>query len=240
MNMRTMAFAVALTLAQGAAWAGVTRTITPCSDGCEVKLEWSFSGKVESDLVIEERIPAGWSMKDSSVSTDSLDAWCCTNSIVRFAVNPNHVTNGSIVVTLESDSAQAGGRIAGNWQLYLDGTLTSGSVGGRLDLPVSASANAQQPVSTSGALPTVQAVEVWQAIPIKSFKFAADSSCELSYEAPKIGTLVVEGCEGLGKDWMTVKSVENVPAGAGTVTVEKDKTGNCRFYRMKLMTKENN
>lgn len=236
MNMRTMAFAIALTLAQGAVWAdGVTRTITPGSGGCEVKLEWSFSGNVESDLVIEERLASGWSVDGSSVSRDSLDAWCCTNSIARFAVNPTNVANGSISFRVSGASS---GTVVGTWQLYLNEELQKGAVGGDSDLKVSVVANVVQSVPTTGPSMETQTGKVWRAIPIKSFRIAANSSCELSYEASGKGTLVVEGCEGLGKTWTEVRRVENVPAGDGKVTLTQEEAGTCRFYRMKLLTTE--
>lgn len=237
MNMRTMAFAVALTLAQGAVCANVTRTITPGSGGCEVKLEWSFSGKVESDLVIEERLPSGWSMVDESVSIKLLDAWCCTNSFVRFAVNPTNVLNGSISFRVSGSSS---GTIVGTWQLYLNGKLQKGTVGGGANLPAS-SAVALIPSSgeVSGHEVKAQAVEVAIPVAIKAFKVEAGPQFVLSYAGlPSAGTLVVEGCAGLGQDWLEAKRKEGVVAGDGSVTLNAEEAKGFRFYRMKFLTTE--
>lgn len=230
------ALCLGLALAQGSLWAdGVTRSVEPVSGGCKVTLAWAFSGKVESDLVIEERLASGWSVDGESVSRDSLDAWCCTNSIARFAVNPTNVLNGSISFRINGTS---GGTVVGTWQLYLNGELRKGSVGGDSDLKVSVVANAVQSIPATGPSMETQTSKVWRAIPIKSFRITANSSCELSYEATETGTLVVEGCEGLGKTWAEVKRVEKVSAGDGNVTLTQGEAGACRFYRMKLLTTE--
>lgn len=235
MNMRTMAFAVALTLAQGAVCANVTRTITPGSGGCEVKLEWSFSGKVESDLVIEERFPTGWSVE--SIQADLLDAAWFTNSIVRFAVNPTNVLNGSISFRVSGSSS---GTIVGTWQLYLNGKLQKGTVGGGANLPAS-SAVALIPSSgeVSGHEVKAQAVEVAIPVAIKAFKVEAGPQFVLSYAGlPSAGTLVVEGCAGLGQDWLEAKRKEGVVAGDGSVTLNAEEAKGFRFYRMKFLTTE--
>lgn len=230
------ALCLGLALAQSAVWAdGVTRSVESVSGGCKVTLAWAFSGKVESDLVIEERLASGWSMVDESVPIVLLDAWCCTNSFVRFAVNPTNVANGSISFRINGTS---GGTVVGTWQLYLNGELRKGSVGGDSDLKVSVVANAVQSIPATGPSMETQTSKVWRAIPIKSFRITANSSCELSYEATETGTLVVEGCEGLGKTWAEVKRVENVSAGDGNVTLTQEEAGACRFYRMKLLTAE--
>lgn len=238
MNMRAMAFAVALTLAQGAVWAdGVTRSVEPVSGGCKVTLAWAFSGKVESDLVIEERFPTGLSVE--SIQADLLDAAWFTNSIVRFAVNPTNVANGSISFTITSDSAHDVGKIAGNWQLYLDGALQHGPVGGVDDLPASG-AVALIPSSTklSGLGVAEQAVEVEIPVPIKAFKVEAGPQFVLSYAGlPADGILVVEGCAGLGQGWGAAKR-ENVRAGDGSVVLNAKEAEGFRFYRMKLLTME--
>ena len=239
MNMRTMAFAVALALAQGTVWAnGVTRSVEPVSGGCKVTLAWTFSGTVESDLVIEERLAPGWSVDTTTVPFGSLDATSFSGSVARFAVKPSLLSaDGSISFVVRPDAESASGTVAGDWQMYLSGALQKGNVAAESRVATLSVASENQVGSGTESLEEAEIVET--AVAIKSFRVVDGSRIELSYAAlAKSGTLVVEGCEGLGKAWKPVKSKEDVPAGDGTVVVEKDEAGECRFYRMKLLTKE--
>ena len=65
---------------------GVTRSVEPVPGGCRITLAWEFSGKVESDLIIEERFAPGWSVVDSTVPFGSLDASWLSGHMARFAV----------------------------------------------------------------------------------------------------------------------------------------------------------
>lgn len=233
MNMRTMAFAVALTLAQSAVWAdGVTRSLEPVvgGDGCKVTLAWTFSGKVDSDLVIEECFAPGWSVDGSTVSFDdtivTFDAKWISGPVARFAVLG---AAGSISFIVRSQSAATSVSVKGEWQMYMDGSLRRGMVAGAEELSNLCASSGKQSSETA----ETSLVEV--PVAIKSFRVLDASRIELTYGGlPKTGTLVVQGCEGLGKTWMEVKRAA-VSTPDGTVTLEpKD----CRFYRMKLLTEE--
>ena len=239
MNMRTMAFAVALTLAQGAAWAdGVTRSVESVSGGCKVTLAWAFSGKVESDLVIEERFAPGWSVDDATVPFGSLDATWFSGTVARFAVkNSLLATPGSISFTVKSGAGAASGTVSGDWQAYLGGLPRKGTVTGNAVLAVIPLASQSPASGTADLAANAKTVEI--AVSIMSFKVLGGSLIELSYKGlAKTGTLVVEGCEGLGKAWTEVKREGNVPAGDGKVSLTQEEAGACRFYRMKLLTTE--
>lgn len=238
MNMRTMAFAVALALAQGAVWAdGVTRSVEPVSGGCKVTLAWTFSGTVESDLVIEERLAPGWSVDTTTVPFGSLDATSFSDSVARFAVKPSLLSaDGSISFVVRPDAESASGTVAGDWRMYLSGALQKGNVAAESRVATLSVASENQSGSGTESSEVTETVET--AVAIKSFRVVDGSRLELAYAGlVGSGTLVVEGCEGLGKAWKPVK-VENVLPGDGTVVVEKDEAGECRFYRMKLLTKE--
>lgn len=245
MNIRTMAFAVGLALAQGAVWAdGVTRSVKPVAGGCEVTLSWAFSGSVESDLVIEEQFTAGWSVDTSTVPYDKLDAsWVSTTAsgaaIARFAVKPSLIgaESGSIGYVIRPDNGVTSGLVSGGWRLYLNGTLQKAPVAGGTALSALASTPKLMKRVVMSARPAgEQLVEI--PVVITSFKLVDSSRIELSYVGlPKAGTLVIEGCENLGKTWSYIASAE-VLSGDGAVAVKSEDVGERRFMRMKLLTKE--
>ena len=233
------ALCLGLALAQCAVWAdGVTRSVEPVSGGCKVTLAWAFSGKVESDLVIEERFAPGWSVDDATVPFGSLDATWFSGTVARFAVkNSLLATPGSISFTVKSGTDAASGTVAGDWQAYLGGLPRKGAVAGNAALAAISLAPQNQMGGVANSAADAKTVE--RAVSIASFKVLGGSLIELSYKGLiKAGTLVVEGCEGLGKTWTEVKRVENAPAGDGKVTLTQEETGACRFYRMKLLTTE--
>ena len=239
--VQTMAvvLCLGLVLAQGSLWAdGVTRSVEPLPGGCKVTLAWAFSGKVESDLVIEERFAPGWSVDDATVPFGSLDATWFSGTVARFAVkNSLLATPGSISFTVKSRIGVVSGTVAGDWQAYLGGLPQKGAVAGNTALAVSALASQSQAGGAADSAANAKIVE--KAVSIASFKIVGGSQIELSYRGlSTAGTLVVEGCEGLGKTWTEVKRVENVPAGEGKVTLTQEEAGVCRFYRMKLFTTE--
>lgn len=239
--VQTMAVALCLglALAQGSLWAdGVTRSIEPVAGGCKVTLAWAFSGKVESDLVIEERFTPGWSVDDATVPFGSLDATWFSGTVARLAVkNSLLAAPGSISFTVKFGADAASGTVAGNWQAYLGGLPRKGLVSGNTVLAVPVLVSQGQAGGAANATANAKSVEL--AVAIASFKVLGGSLIELSYKGPaKVGTLVVEGCEGLGKPWAEVKRVENVPVGDGKVTLTQEEVGVCRFYRMKLLTTE--
>lgn len=121
-------------LMQGALFAeGVTRTVEPVLGGCRVTLAWDFSGSVESDLILEERFAAGWSVDGATVPFASLDASWLSGSVARFAVKPSLLSQaGSIAFTVVSDGATASGAVSGDWKMYRDGALRKGAVAGAL------------------------------------------------------------------------------------------------------------
>lgn len=231
------AIAFCAALAQGSllrAADGVTRTLESVAggDGCKVTLAWSFSGKVESDLVIEEKFAPGWSVDGSTVSFDdtivsfeSFDAKWISGPVARFAVLGKA---GSISFIVRSESATSVS-VKGEWQMYMDGSLKRGEVAGQNGL----SNLYASPGNRLSEKAETSLVEL--PVAIKSFRVLDASRIELTYGGlPKTGTLVVQGCEGLGKTWMEVKRAA-VSTPDGTVTLEpKD----CRFYRMKLLTEE--
>ena len=231
-NCVSMLFALCVMLAQGALWAdGVTRSVESVPGGCRVTLTWDFHGSVESALILEERFAAGWSVDDKTVPFSSCDATWFSGQIARFAVKPSLVEKtGSISFTVMSETELATGSVTGNWRMYLDGTLQNGTVVGSAGLSA-----LKGDVSVTSVADNTADEFVEMPVSIKSFKVLDGSRIELSYAGlVKAGTLVVEGCEGLGKTWMEVKRQE-VSAGEGTVNFEQ---GACRFYRMKLLTKE--
>ena len=244
--VKTMAAALCLglALAQGSLWAdGVTRSVEPVSGGCKVTLAWAFSGKVESDLVIEERFSPGWSVVDATVPFGSLDATWFSGNVARFAVKPAMLSaDGSISFVVKSETDSATGTVAGDWQLYLNGKLQRGRIAGSDQLSTLVATPVKASVIKTGIAKALEAAQVVElSVAIKSFKVLGDSRIELSYSGvTKPGVLVIEGCEGLGKGWTTVKRVDGVPVGDGKVVVEKDEAGDCRFYRMKLLAKEDN
>lgn len=243
MNMRTMAFAVALTLAQGVVWADVvvTRSVTPKAGGCTVELSWEVSGKVESDLIIQENFSEGWSADLGTVTpTNSLDAkWASpSNPVVRFAAKPSSLSSkASISFDVKATEGAPAITVAGDWRMYLDGALKRGNVAEAMGLAANSLVHQNQTGGAANLAANAKTVET--AVSIASFKVLGGSLIELSYKGlTKTGTLVVEGCEGLGKTWTKVKCVESVPIGDGNVTLTQEEAGECRFYRMKLLTEE--
>ncbi len=227
--------ACCLAMLQGALYAeGVTRSVEPVAGGCKVTLAWSFSGTVESDLIIEERMADGWSVDDSTVPFSSLDASWFSGRVARFAVKPSLLANaGSISFTVVSGAEPATGTVAGYWKMYLSGSLRKGDVAGQNGLSALAVKSGSGDTSgTSGSSVSETSVS------IASFKVLSGGVVELAYSSlDKSGTIVVEGCEGFSKPWAEVSRAA-VPAGAGKVTVESDEVGSCRFFRLKLLTEE--
>ena len=237
------ALCMVLTLVQGVLWADVvvSRSITPKAGGCTVELSWEVSGKVESDLIIEERFSEGWSVDlDTLTPVDSLDAkWASPSaSVARFAVKPSSLTSkSSISFDVKATEGITAGTVAGDWRMYLDGALKKGSVSGDAGLAANSLVHQNQAGGAANLAANAKTVET--AVSIASFKVLGGSLIELSYKGlTKTGTLVVEGCEGLGKTWTKVKCVESVPIGDGNVTLTQEEVGECRFYRMKLLTEE--
>ena len=217
---------------------GMTRSVEPVAGGCKVTLAWEFFGKIESDLVIEERFAQGWVVADSTVPFGSLDASWFSGSVARFAVKPSLLGSaGSISFTVVCGESTAAGNVAGDWKMYCDGALRKGAVTGESVMTALADA-----VSGSGATSGVAEASgtgsmVETAVAVKSFKVVA-GGIELGYSGvTKAGTLVVEGCEGLGKSWNEVARA-TVPSGDGKVSVKQDNVGMSRFFRMKLLTVE--
>ena len=221
---------------------GVTRSVEPVAGGCKVTLAWEFTGKVESGLVIEERLAQGWTVDDSTVPFASLDASWFSGNVARFAVKPSLLAEpGSISFTVMSGAKDASGTVAGDWMMYFDGSLNKGAVVGAKGLAaLSSVAVGTEGTSgmegTSGSVANATVVE--KALAIKSFKMLGGGVVELSYSGvAKAGALVVEGCAGLGKSWTEIKRAA-VAAGAGRVQLTADEIGVCRFFRMKLLTEE--
>ena len=230
------ALCLGLSLAQGSLWAdGVTRSLEPVPGGCKVTLSWVFSGKVESDLIIEERLARGWSVDDATVPFGSLDATWFPGSVARFAVKPNLLSRaGSISFVVRSADESASGTVSGDWQIYLGGTLRKGFVSGNALLSMSCDGPQDQP---GGASDSPEETTVETPVAIASFKVLPGSGIELAYVGVKTsGMLVVEGCKGLGSPWAVVKGNVAVVPGDGVVTLTNKEVGGCCFYRIKLIT----
>ena len=223
---------------------GVTRSVEPVAGGCRVTLAWEFTGKVESDLIIEERLANGWQVDDATVPFGSLDASWFSGNVARFAVKPTLLSDaGSISFTVVSGEEAASGTVAGDWKMYLDGELSKGAVAGQSGLAaLSAAAGTNGTDGTNGTEATTGSAEktgvVEKAVAITSFKILGGGVVELSYRSvSNAGTIVVEGCEGLGKSWNEVKRVA-VNAGDASVRLEPGEIGGIRFFRIKLLTDE--
>jgi hypothetical protein len=217
---------------------GVTRSVEPVAGGCRVTLAWEFTGKVESDLIIEERLAKGWFVDDATVPFGSLDASWFSGNVARFAVKPTLLANaGSISFMVVYGEGVASGAVAGDWKMYLDGELSKGAVAGQSGLAaLSAAAGTNGTDGTTGSAEKTGVVE--KAVAITSFKILGGGVVELSYRSvSKAGTIVVEGCEGLGKAWNEVKRVA-VNAGDASVRLEPGEIGGSRFFRIKLLTDE--
>ena len=220
---------------------GVTRSVEPVAGGCKVTLSWDLSGNVESALVIEERFASGWTVDGSTVPFGSLDASWLSGGVARFAVKPSLLAEaGSISFTVVSGEGAAAGTVAGDWKMYLAGSLQKGTVAGSGALAAlsanEGTAGTLGAVGTAGAAGNVSVVE--KAVAITSFKMLGGGVVELSYSGiEKAGTLVLEGCEGLGKPWTEVRR-DAVPAGSGNVQMEPAEAAGLRFFRLKLLTEE--
>ena len=239
MSHKTLShFALCLCLALpcGALFAdGVTRTLEPVSGGCRVTLAWELSGSVESDLIIEERLPRGWLVDDATVPFGSLDASWFSGSVARFAVKPVLLAQpGSISFTVVAGEGIISGAVVGDWKMYIGGALRKGVVAGANGLAVlsSVSSGASGSSSSSGAS---VADSTATTIAVKSFKMV-DGGFELSYsDQAASGTLVVEGCETLGGGWAEIKRSAVLP-GDDKVMLNPGEVGACRFFRLKFYT----
>jgi len=210
---------------------GVKRSVEPVSGGCKVTLSWDFVGNVESDLIIEEHFAQGWAVVDSTVPFGSLDASWFSGNIARFAVKPAFLAEAGSISFVVASSGESSGAVAGNWKMYLGGTLRKGNVVGGDSLSAVAAASGSSAVAGSSSGEEY-------SVAIASFKIVSGGSAELAYAGlPKAGVLVVEGCEGLGKAWSELKRL-SAAVGDGKVTLDKDEVGVCRFMRMKLLTEE--
>ena len=232
---KLLAGGMCLALAQGALGASrVTRTVEPIEGGCRVSLTWSFSGNVESDLIVEERLTPGWMVDAETVPFGSLDASWFSGNVARFAIKPTLLAeDGEISFCVRGTAA---GSVSGSWQMYLDGVLCKGTVAGSSALSFASKADVAVAEGTGAAEKTGTTKET--AVSIASFKVDGASGIELSYVGLKgAGELVVEGCVGLGKTWAEVGRFA-VSVGDGTVRLRQDEIGACRFYRMKFLTTE--
>ncbi len=211
---------------------GVTRSVESVSGGCKVTLAWEFSGKVESDLIIEERFAQGWSVDSTTVPFASLDASWFSGRVARFAVKPSLLAKaGSISFTVLSGEGAGSGVAIGDWKMYLGGALRKGTVAGHGDLVVAGT------TGTTGAAGTTEtAGTTGTGVAIKGFKMVG-TFIELSYVEAPAGTLVVEGGAEFGKPWAEIKRM-TVPAGDGKVVLGLDDAGSCRFFRLKILAEE--
>lgn len=238
MNRRIIAaLSLSLAFARGLLWAdGVTRSLEPVPGGCKVTLSWEFSGKAESDLIIEERLGKEWSVDDATVPFGSLDATWFPGSVARFAVKPSLLTRaGSISFVVRSAEESPSGTVSGEWQIYLGGILRRGYVGGNALLSMS---GVESQKWSGGTLDSSEGTTVETPVAIASFKVHPGSGIELAYVGVKAaGMLVVEGCRGLGSPWTVVKGNVAVAPGDGVVALTKEEVGGCCFYRIKLVTK---
>jgi len=217
---------------------GVTRSLEPVVGGCKVTLAWEFSGKVESDLVIEERFAQGWTVADSTVPFGSLDASWFSGPVARFAGKPSLLSSaGSISFTVVCGESAAAGHVAGDWKMYCGGSLRKGAVAGASEMSALAENVGGAGVTGGSAVASGTGSMTETAVAVKSFKVVA-GGIELGYEGvTKAGTLVVEGCEGLGKGWNEVARA-TVQSGDGKAFVKQDDVGTSRFFKMKLLTVE--
>ena len=237
-------------LMQGALFAeGVTRTVEPVLGGCRVTLAWDFSGSVESDLILEERFAAGWTVDGATVPFASLDASWLSGAVARFAVKPSLLSQaGSITFTVVSDGATASGAVSGDWKMYRDGALRKGVVSGALVVAslVDAATNGNKAVAggESGASGSAAG---GTSLAITSFKMTkgevvraaamlcsananANASASANVSTPTSGTLFTFTYAGLAQGGMLVvegcadlggswTEVKRVAAAAGDGTV---------------------
>lgn len=218
---------------------GVTRTVETVDGGCKVTIAWEFSGRAESDLVIEERFAAGWFVDSATVPLSTLDASWLSGGVARFAVKPAFLAEaGAISFVVVPGEGATSGNVAGDWKMYLGGKLCSGKTVG--DGALVASAVASEVAGNgegNGASGLLESVVVETAITITSFRLNG-GDFELSYSGVnKAGTLVVEGCGGLGKAWTEIKRMAVSP-GDEKVTMTPGEVGGSRFFKLKLFTEE--
>lgn len=241
-----LALCLGLSFAQGSLWAdGVTRSLEPVVGGCKVTLAWAFSGKVESDLIIEERLAPGWAVDSATVPLVLLDATAFSGPVARFALKPTLLSNaGSFSYVVRPVAGTELGTVSGDWQMYLGGTLRKGSVAGQAWLSLFALTTHYQQTGQAMAFASApdsdaaaQLAET--AVAIAEFKVLDESRVRLAYVGlKKAGTLYVEGCVGLGRDWRPITS-KAVPVGDGEVELSTGTVeGTFCFYRMKLLTTE--
>lgn len=237
---------------------GVTRAVESVPGGCRVTLAWTFSGTAESDLVLEERLAPGWTVDGATVPFAALDASWLSGAVARFAVKPALLAQpGSITFTVVSGEGAAAGAVAGDWKMYLGGTLRKGAVAGANALAARGAAGADGPAGAAGGA-TGATETAGAGVAITSFKVlngaaavqtAAGGGARAAASAGGVlfafayagvardGTLVVEGCERLGGAWTAVKRVA-AAAGEGTVTLAPGEAGENRFFRLKVVTEE--
>lgn len=247
-------------LMQGALFAeGVTRAVEPVPGGCRVTLAWEFSGRVESDLILEERFAPGWTVDGATVPFGSLDASWLSGSVARFAVKPSLLAQaGSISFTVVADGASTSGMVAGDWKMYLDGSLRKGTVAGAVAVAsLGGAATDGTGTAGDGAAGTPGSTGAGTGIAITAFKMTDGATrvsalsngagaraqsggtlFEFAYAGlERSGTLVVEGCETLGGAWTAVKRVA-ASAGDGTVALTPGEAGDNRFFRLKFVAEE--
>lgn len=230
---RGLALCLGCVVAGAASADGVTRSVEPVPGGCQVTLSWEFSGKVESDLVVEERLAPGWTVADATVPFGSLDASWLSGRVARFAVKPALLARaGSISFTVVPGEGAASGVASGDWKMYLGGVLRKGVVAGPGELSLVTNFGTTGASGNSG-----NSGKDETSIAIATFKVSGDV-VELSYaDVPKAGTLAVEGCETFGKPWSVLKRVA-VAAGDGKVALGLGDVGGCRFFRLKFVAEE--
>ncbi len=218
---------------------GVSRRVEPVSGGCRLTLEWNLSGEAKSDLIIEEHYGSGWSVLDSTVPFSVLDASWFSDGMVKFAVKRELLARpGTISFMLKAANAGATGTASGIWKVYIGDERLQGDVSGTTAISTlvaqNGSSNGDSGNETSeGAYGNVEMEET--AVAIKAFSIV-DGGCELKYSGvSKAGILIVEGCEGLGKQWIELKRCP-VSAGEGMIALNANEVGVCKFMRMKLLT----
>ena len=210
---------------------GVTRTIQRTADGCCVTLAWSFESKIQSDLIIEERLAAGWSVNSDTVPFGSLDASWFNGSTVRFAIKPAMLKEpGSISFVIVAADGATDCVVSGEWQMYLGGKYCKAYVGGATVASSAAVADSGE-ASAGGSSESGDETEDRQ-LKISEFKIIPGGGAEIVYSgASKQGTMVVLGCENLGGNWQTVKEIV-IGVGGGKVTVSAEEVGKCNFMKI--------
>lgn len=224
---------------------GVKRSLEPVSGGCKVTLSWELSGRVGSDLIVEERLAQGWVVDSTTVPFALLDATAFSGSVAKFALKPTLLSNtGSFCFVVKPIGEVGSGTVSGDWRMYMDGTLQKGSISGQTSLSFLATATrylqaAQATTSGGETNSNGDSQSANAAVAIAGFKVVDESHVRLSYTGLRnSGTLYVEGCVGLGRDWRPIIS-RAVPAGDGEVELSTSTVdGTFCFYRMKVLTTE--